>query len=318
MKRSKFADSRAAASSCLVPSPRSASLTSACAGSVGPAQFQRRIERQLVVAQALRRAPTQMKIICDKGLGIDVDRPDLAQNLGARGRSAGGFAGGADLDHRQPDRAPDGSFDEGHALVVDQHRARERGHRRSIVDAVLERDGRLGLGQIAAVRRLVQREDVAAGLIEAGPIPGLAGRDVVLADVDQFLARADLPLRPVKHHAHPVLAVEELNVVKHIAVVGSRLGEAQQFVVAVDFGFPAGRQSPSKRERSNAVCAFSGRLVIDRPAAERRRAAQFAVEALDVADRRNGSRAPVPANGRRDPTGRRAAATPTACPSGRC
>ena len=88
----------------------------------------------------------------------------------------------------------------------------------------------------------MQRENVAVGLVESRPIPGLAGRRIVLPDIDQLVALADLALRAVKHDPNPVLAVEKLHVIKYIALVGRRLGKAEQLFVAVQLGFPSGGQ----------------------------------------------------------------------------
>ena len=77
-----------------------------------------------------------------------------------------------------------------------------------IVDAVLERQCRLCLWQSRCRPEAFQAQDVAAGLVEAGPIPGLARGHVVLADIDDFVAAADLPLRTVKEDLNLVLAIE--------------------------------------------------------------------------------------------------------------
>ena len=66
-----------------------------------------------------------MKIVRDKRVDIHVNGPELAQKLGMRGRSSVRFPSGADFKHRRPYRAAHRAFDEGQALVMDQHGARE-------------------------------------------------------------------------------------------------------------------------------------------------------------------------------------------------
>ena len=224
-----------------------------------------------------------MKIVRDKRLCADIDGAEFAQHLGARRRSAAILAGAGDFDHRRTERPPHRSFDHGHVLVVDQHHARERTDGRPVVDAMFERNRCLGLRRKGGIGRLLDRHEIAARLVEAGPVPGLAFGDVVLADVDHLLARLDLPLRPVKHDADAVDAVEKLNVVKDIALATVRLGEAEELTVAIDLGLPAGRQvafeaGPVERRLS------SQRPVCDHgPASPGRRAGQRTVEPVDVA-----------------------------------
>ena len=101
--------------------------------------LKRSIQAHSVFAEALEPPAMQMKIIRDYGFAIDIYRADLSQNLSARGHSAASFASGAHFHQRRADRSSHGAFDEGHALIVDQHHACERGDRRSVVDAVFQR-----------------------------------------------------------------------------------------------------------------------------------------------------------------------------------
>ena len=107
-------------------------------GQHGAAQFHGHIDRGPDLAQAFLLASAQMKIICKNGLGAYVHRSNLAEELGVRGGAAAGFPRRADFDQSSSDRAAYGPFYEGHPLVVDEHHARERSHRRAVVDAVLD------------------------------------------------------------------------------------------------------------------------------------------------------------------------------------
>ena len=159
------------------------------------------------------------------------------------GSSAVRFSGGADLDQRSADRAPHRALDEGQPLVVDEHCPRQHADRRAVVEPMFDRERRLRLGWSSSSGGFSQRDQVAAGLVGADPVPGLALGDVVLADVEQFfVAFADLALRTVEHHPNTVLAIEKLNVVKDITLRTIRLGKAEQLAVAIDLRFPAGRQ----------------------------------------------------------------------------
>src|SRR4029079_10947258 len=176
------------------------------------------------------------------------------------------------------------AFEEGQPLIVDQHHARKRADRRAIVDAMLDRHRGLGFGKQLRVRRFLQHQEIASGLADAGPVPGFARRDVILADVDQLVARSDLALRPVKNDLNSVLAVKELNVVKHIALAAARLGKAEELTVAVQL------RLPSRRQVAFEMRAVEGRADGEWPIGDHRaapagdRAGEAAVETLDVAE----------------------------------
>ena len=96
--------------------------------------------------------------------------------------------------------------------------------------------------------------------------------------------RSNLPLRSVEHHPDPVFAIQKLNVVKHIALIGRGLGEAEQLVVAIDFGLPARRQIAFETRAVERGLSVQRTIGDHGPAAPRRRACQAAIEALDVAE----------------------------------
>src|SRR3546814_8395825 len=52
-------------------------------------------------------------------------------------------------------------------------------------------------------------DQVLPRLVDSGPIPGGAGRDVFLANVDGLAASADLALRPVEDDVDLVVAVQQ-------------------------------------------------------------------------------------------------------------
>src|SRR5690242_6326084 len=85
------------------------------------AELYRHIERQPAVAFGFGDASPQMKIVCDKRFGIDVNGTEFAQKLRMGGHPAIGFAGCADLEHRSADRTADGTLDEGQVLVANKH-----------------------------------------------------------------------------------------------------------------------------------------------------------------------------------------------------
>src|SRR5205823_6376209 len=84
------------------------------------------------------------------------------------------------------------------------------------------------------------RDKVASGLICTQPVPGLPLRDIVLADIDQLIALADLTLGPVEHDPNAVLAIEELNVIEYVALRDVRLGKTEELSVAIDFSLAGG------------------------------------------------------------------------------
>src|SRR5512132_1866303 len=85
-------------------------------------------------------------------------------------------------------------------------------------------------------------DNISPGLVHAGPVPGLASRHVVLADVDHLLACPDLPLRSIEDDADLVFAVQKLNVVKDITRTCGGAGKCQQLAVAIKLGLPPGGQ----------------------------------------------------------------------------
>ncbi len=105
-----------------------------------------------------------------------------------------------------------------------------------------KRQRRLRPGDIGVIWPLDEIDQVATRLIDPGPIPGLARGNVFLADVDRLAARLDLPLRPVKHDIDTIFPIQQLHLVKLVALVADIFGEAEQLAVAVEFSLPAGRQ----------------------------------------------------------------------------
>ena len=130
-----------------------------------------------------------------------------------------------------------------------------------------------------------QRDDFSQRLVRSGPVPGLARRHVLLADVDQLLARSDLSLRPVQDDADLVLAVQKLHVFKDIARCPIGPGECQQLTVAIKLGLPADGQlalEPRFVERGGVEQRTVGD---DCPAPVGGGPSEAAVEAGDVAER---------------------------------
>src|SRR6476619_4695656 len=154
-----------------------------------------------------------MKIVRDNGIYVDVNRAELAQELGVGSRPARRFARRADFEDGIAHRTADGALDEGQALVVNKHRPREHTNARAGIQPMFDRHRGLA-ARISRVGRLFERNEVAAWLICAKPVPGLALWDVVLGDVDQFLALPDLPLRAIENDADGVLAIEQLHIVE--------------------------------------------------------------------------------------------------------
>src|SRR4051812_14979837 len=110
---------------------------------------------------------------------------------------SGGFAGRTDLEHGAADGTPESSFDEGEALVVNEQCAREHTNARALIEAMFDRERRLRSWE-ACIRRLLERNKVAARLICTEPVPGLALGHIVLRDVDQLFTLANLALRPIE------------------------------------------------------------------------------------------------------------------------
>src|SRR4029079_2762041 len=121
-------------------------------------------------------------------------------------------------------------------------------------------------------------------LVRTEPVPGLPLGDIVLRDVDQLLALADLALRPIQQDAHAVFAIEKLDVVEHVALRRIGLGKAKQLAIAVDLGLPAGGKiafDPRSVERRSRGPRASGHA---RAATGGNRPCQTRIEALDIAE----------------------------------
>src|SRR5436190_23947932 len=66
-------------------------------------------------------------------------------------------------------------------------------------------------------------QQVAPGLADSGPIPGIAGRDLALADVDRLQPAALLSLRAVEDDFKPVVAIKQGDIVERIALRAVRM-----------------------------------------------------------------------------------------------
>ena len=121
-------------------------------------------------------------------------------------------------------------------------------------------------GKVGIVDPAVEIDQIAAGLVDPGPIPGLARRRILLPDIDHFASRSDLPLGAVHHDIDAIFAVQQLHVVEMIALVAAGLGKSKQLAVAIQLRFPPDRQFAFE---SRAVEAGGGEqgLVGDRHAA---------------------------------------------------
>ncbi|MEJ7776534.1 MAG: hypothetical protein WKF52_03925 [Sphingomicrobium sp.] len=208
----------------------------------GAAEPDRGVERQPNVLEAVLAAPAKAEIAGRDRLGADIEGAELGEELRPGGATPAAVAGHGDFDQGRPGGAPDRAFDEGHPFVVDQHRPSQHPGRRAFVDAMLGRNCRLQLGKPVSFLRRLQGGGLAPRLVEAGPVPGLAGRDVILTDIEAFVAGPNLPLRAVKDDAEVVLAVEKLNIFKGITLPTVRSGKGKQLSVTVQLGLPPRRE----------------------------------------------------------------------------
>ena len=284
-------------------------------GHKGLAEFHRQIERQPSFLERFGPTATQVKIICDKSICVDVNAAHLAEDLCMGGRSAIGFAGGADLDHCASDRAADGALNEGHALVVDQHGAREHAHRSARVEPMFDGDRGLSAGVSVILGRLFERNEVVAGLVGANPVPGLALRNIVLADVEQLFALLHLALRPIEDDAKAVLAVKKLDILEDVTLRSVRLGKAQQFAIAIQFRLPAGRQVALDTGPIEGGTGGQRAIGDDGPAACRRPSRSGCCRTPRHRRRRHASLSAGRADPPPDPSGRHAAAAVLGLPS---
>jgi len=122
-------------------------------GDDGPPDAKRRVDGQLeVLDRPSQLLPLQMEVACDQSFAADVHFPKLCKHLRMRRTPASAFPGDSGLDERRTDGAANRPFDEGHALVLDQHSARDRCDGRPVVDAMLDGNCRLGLWKGQSVR----------------------------------------------------------------------------------------------------------------------------------------------------------------------
>src|SRR5215204_3354369 len=87
---------------------------------------------------------------------------------------------------------------------------------------------------------------ILARLTHSGPIPGLAGRHLLRSDIDMFQPASSLALWSVGNDFESIIAVDQRNIFKGIALGPGRTAKCKQFSVAIEFGIPSGGQVPFK------------------------------------------------------------------------
>jgi hypothetical protein len=122
-------------------------------GDDGPPDAKRRVDGQLEVLDCPSQLlALQMEVAGDQSFAADVHFPKLCKHLRMRRTPASAFPGDADLNERRADRAANRPFDEGHALVLYEHCARDCCDGCPVVDAMFDGNCRLGLWKRQCVR----------------------------------------------------------------------------------------------------------------------------------------------------------------------